>query len=423
MSDRWIENFDALARTPARRMLLEMLEAGFDAIDTEQVIAGAVSLSGTILKIQDKEYDLSRYARVMVVGFGKTSCRAASALEAILGDRITDGVIIDLQNGKHSRIRSIIGTHPKPSMQNVLASRDIVNLARDMRENDLVLVIVSGGGSALLCYPESECAQGEKLYDAFLGTGAPIQELNLVRKHISSLKGGGLAKLFYPATIVGLIFSDVPGDDVDQVASGPTFKDETTISDAQKILDIYNIHDVELIETPKDDRFFERVTNICVVSSEVALRAMQVFVSSRGYSATILSVSSYDAPPILIEKIFTALREHDVVLCGGEASLVVTRPGGKGGRNAYVALTGLHDLPLGVTLAGVASDGLDNSDAAGAIIDGGTAEKMRELNLDIEGHLARFDVYTFFEDTKDLIFTGQTGANVSDFTVATKLLP
>ena len=256
MVKNWIKNIDNLADTPQKKIMFELVNAMFNSIDTEKVIENHVAVNQNILSINGQTFDLSRYNRIRVIAFGKASCEAAGTLEKILDNRIHEGIIIDIKETKCKIIESFVGTHPRPSMANVTATKNILEFAKDTNDKDLVLVAVSGGGSALLCSSEDECNQGQKLYDDFLRSGGTIKELNIVRKHISTLKGGGLAKLFYPATIIGLIFCDISGGHYDQVASGPTFKDITTIDDARKIIDKYKLGGFSLIETPKEDIYF-----------------------------------------------------------------------------------------------------------------------------------------------------------------------
>ena len=210
MNKGMIKNFDDLAVTPNRKLALEIIEAGLNAISTKKVVGSLVSLKGDILTVNDKEFDLTKFKRIKVVGFGKSSCEAALALEKILGTRISGGAVIGLSKVESKYIETFAGTHPRSSEANVEAGNKIFEIINGSTEEDLIIVLVSGGGSALLCYPESEYIQGAKLYDGFLKLGKTISEMNTIRKHLSLLKGGGLAKIAYPATVIGLIFSDVP---------------------------------------------------------------------------------------------------------------------------------------------------------------------------------------------------------------------
>ncbi|MEK9209163.1 MAG: glycerate-2-kinase family protein, partial [Patescibacteria group bacterium] len=236
-----IRNYEALASTPVRRDALDIIEAGLIAIDTAMTVRNHVRLDGNNLTTGTHSYDLSRYRNVHVFGFGKASCQASAVMEQILGTRIHAGISIGTGTNTCRTIKVCEASHPLPSSENVRLSGEIVAQCGTLSAEDLVLIIVSGGGSAMLCWPSSECDQGTRLYEASIRRGLTIRELNVVRKHISSLKGGGLAKLLHPATVVGLIFSDVPGNMPDMVASGPTYPDSSTVADAQAIINKYEL--------------------------------------------------------------------------------------------------------------------------------------------------------------------------------------
>lgn len=414
-----IKNFESLAVTPLRRTVLEILEKGIESIRTENVILGGVRLDGDILSIQEKTFDLSLYKRIIVVGFGKASAEAALALEKVLGQRISTGAVIGLKEQEADIIQILAGTHPRPSQGNVVAGEKIYELIDGANEDDLIIALVSGGGSALLCYGNKECEQGAKLYDAFLGAGKTISEMNTVRKHLSVLKGGGLARLAYPATVVGLIFSDVPGDNFGDVASGPTYKDETTVADALRIIRENNLGEFELTETPKEDKYFEKVHNFVLVSNTTALSAMEKAGEEMGLSTRVVSAELYDKGEEAIQKIFSQKNDNTLVLAAGEPKIEVSGGGGKGGRNTHLSLEvlGKNILREDSVFVSLASDGLDNSDMAGAVADSETLRKAEEVGLTLEEYLKDFNSYEYFKKTGDLIETGATGANVSDLMI------
>ena len=291
-------------------------------------------------------------------------------------------------------------------------------IAENSTENDLVIVIVSGGGSALLCVDQVECEQGQRLYDSFLKTGKTISVLNTVRKHISSLKGGGLAKVLYPAAVISLIFSDVPGDKFEDVASGPTYKDETTIADAQKIITEYDLGNFSLIETPKEDKYFEKAHNIVLVSNKTAVEAMAEKANELALEPNIISTNLYEETDEALNKIFNA--KGYVILAAGEPKLEVTKKGGSAGRNLFMGMKSVSKISDKAVFIALASDGMDNSDAAGAIVDKYTEEKIEKLGLNLEEYIANFDAFPVFEKTGDMIMTGPTGANVSDLFILLK---
>ncbi|MFA5840787.1 MAG: DUF4147 domain-containing protein [Candidatus Paceibacterota bacterium] len=423
MQKSWIKNLDELATTPNRKNALKIVEAGFNAINTEEVVKSKIKFQNNILTINHEHFDLNKFKNIYVVGFGKSSCDAALALEEILGSRITKGIVIGLSRVDCKYIETFAGTHPRPSEVNALPGKKIYEMLNDSSVDDLVIVLVSGGGSALLCYPESEWRDGARLYDAFLESGKTISEINTVRKHLSLLKGGGLAKIAFPATVVGLIFSDVPGDIFKDVASGPTYKDETTISDVNKIILENNLGEFDLIETPKEDKFFEKVYNFVLVSNKTAVEAMAEKAQELNFNANIVSTNLYDEDEKAINKIFSVKKEDSVVLAAGEPKIIIMKKGGKGGRNLHMGLEVIKDKmiakenPSDFVFISFASDGMDNSDVAGAVVDKTTLEKVAKLNLDVDDYLGRFDSYDFFQKTGDTIITGPTGANVSDLMI------
>ena len=416
----WIKNTAEIAVTEARKKALEIVSAGFDAIDTSEVVKSAVKLDGDFLTIKGEKLDLKKFRRIIVVGFGKVSSTAAYALEKILGDRIFGGAVVDLTAFGLKRIQGFKGTHPKPSQANVEATEKIIELAEGISGEDLVIVIASGGGSSLLCWPKEELEQSSRLYDEFLHTGGNIEELNTIRKHISQIKGGGLAKIFYPAKIIGLIFCDIPGGKLDKVASGPTFKDDSTMIDAENILKKYGLKGYYLNETPKEDIYFKNVLNIPLVTNEIALGAMAEKGKELGFNPKIISAEIYGTAEETFSELQKNLDGVDLVLAGGEIQLIVKGEGGKGGRNQYLALKAAETIREDEIFVSFASDGMDNSDATGAIVDSLTLEKIKDKNLDAKEHLEKYDTYNFFSEIGDLIFTGPTGANTADLMLLLK---
>ncbi len=237
-----IQNFDELAKSGLRRAVLNIAEAGFAAIDTEGAVKRSVRVEGDELEINSHKFDLGKINNLYVVGVGKCSLEAGRELEKILGDRITGGIVIDVHVGALKKIKTFTGTHPLPTNENVDATKHIIKLLKDCNEDDLVIFIISGGGSTLLCQPENyTCLEEADIFSCLTGAGATIQELNTVRKHISLARGGFLAKYAYPASSLALIFSDVPGNDLEFIASGPTIKDTTTVADAARVAGKYSL--------------------------------------------------------------------------------------------------------------------------------------------------------------------------------------
>jgi len=415
----WITNATELASTPHRRDALALMDAGLEAIETEAIIERTVSMDGGRLTVGAHRFDLAPFKRICLIGLGKTACPASQGLRRILGDRISSEVIIESAKSPCGRPGHLPATHPLPSAQNVAHTHTLLEACADLKKDDLVLVIVSGGGSAMLCGTDTEYKQGQRLYADALRTGMTIHELNVVRKHLSELKGGGLAHALYPAQIIGLIFSDVPGTAYDMVASGPTWPDPTTIRDAQAALGRYDLTGYTLQETPKEPQWFERITNIVLASNRIALEAMAQQATMRGYGAHILSDALYDDSAHIITRMRKQASPRTAILSGGEFRIIVTKKG-KGGRNTQATLTALDLLADDELFIALASDGLDNTDAAGAIADLITYEKARTRELDATIALEEFESYPFFEKTGDLIFTGPTEANVSDLMLLLK---
>ncbi len=419
MTKNLVKNLNELATTKNRQLVLSIVEAGLTAIDTQEIISRSVKLENNILSVLENNFDLAKFKKIKVVGFGKASTDGALALEKILGSKIAGGAVIGLSKVDCEYIETFVGTHPRPSPINIDAGKKIYEIIKDSNEQDLIIVLVSGGGSALLCYSESECDQNMSLYDAFLKSGKTITEINTVRKHLSILKGGGLAKIAYPATVIGLIFSDVPGNNFENVASGPTYKDKTVVADAEKIIAENNLGKFDLMETPKEDKYFEKVYNFVLVSNQSAVTAMEQKSKELGFTTKIVSTELYDKTDNALKKIFEAKKENTVVLAAGEPRLEIGKNAGAGGRNLHVGLEAIKMKLIDEksVFISLASDGMDNTDSAGAIVDKNTIEKAKKLNLNADDYLARFDSYNFFQKTGDLIITGPTGANVSDLMI------
>lgn len=425
-----IKNSKALGVTLARKRLLQIAEAGLAAIDTEKVMAEKVGLSGNELKIGDRVFDLEKTKRIFVAGVGKCSLEAARALQKILGEKITDGVVIDLHGGSLKKIKAFSGTHPLPTERNVNATRELIKLIEKAKEDDLVIFLISGGGSTLLSQPkEHTCAAEAELIKCLYSGGATIKEINTARKHISLARGGNLAKYAYPAEVVSLIFSDVPGDDLNSVASAPTLLDATTVEDAAEVLTKYGawercgISRSGLIETPKEPKYFEKVSNILFISNKIALAAMTAEAKKLGLVPDIRDYAIQGEASEVGKKIIKELHgvsSGTVLLYGGETTVTFKKPRGKGGRNQELALSGLRFIKDDEAIAALASDGEDNTDMAGAICDKITREKAKENGLEPGKYIKEHGSYDFFAALGDQIFTGKTGSNVSDLIIALK---
>jgi len=424
MAVHLIKNFRDLAVTETRRDALEILEAGLKAINTHAAVKHAVKLRDSRLTINGQSWNLKEYKRIYVIGIGKAAAEAGCALEDLLGSRITGGILLDVKTVKTKILKSIAGTHPLPTEKNVRATAEILDLLRNLASDDLVIVIVSGGGSALLCQPyQIRCDQLARITEVLMKNGATIQEINTVRKHLSEVQGGQLARLAYPATMIGLVFSDVPGNDLDVIASGPTILDMTTVDDARAVIDRYElfttcrIPDCDLRETPKDPIFFQHVTNILLICNGVALDAMERKARALKYKVRVYSKAQDGEARKAGELLAGLPKKGEVVLAAGETTVIV-KGKGRGGRNQELALGALRAIKSDVLVLSCASDGIDNTPVAGAIADQMTKEGAERLHLNPKTFLDRNDAFAFFQKCGSFILTGVTGANVSDLMIS-----
>lgn len=417
-----IKNFDQLSTTPLRRDALAILEAGYEAVGTERVIREEVEIKGDDICIKGRNICLSDHERVFFIGIGKCAVDASLVFEELLGERIEDGIVLDVKSGVFRRLRSLVGTHPFPTEGNVTQTKEIVKMLQGVTERDLVLVVVSGGGSSLLCMPHDvNCETLRSITEALWKRGATIAEVNTVRKHLSDILGGQLARFAYPATVVSFIFSDVPGDDMSIIASGPTVRDTTTIDDAEYILAKYDVltqcklPNCELVETPKEQKYFDRVLNILLATNKRALLAMEAKAKALGYSTEVKDHALSGIASVLGKEFASAsMQPRSCRLYGGETTVEI-HGSGEGGRNQEFALAAVSGIPDDRVLVAAASDGWDNSDAAGAICDAGDRKRAFEKTLDPEKFLTNNDSYHFWQKTGGAILTGRTGINVADF--------
>ena len=425
-----IQNFEELAVNDLRRDTLAIAEAGYEAVNTEKVVRGKVKVIGEELCIGDKKYKVTG-RKVFYVGIGKCAVSAGMAIEKVLGDALTAGVALDVSDtnpDNSSKIEVRIGTHPLPSEDNVRGTKRIIEFLSDKTENDLVIFVVSGGGSTLLCLPNAPMTFHEEgeLFKQLTEKGAPIQDLNIVRKHTSRARGGALAMSAYPAEIISLIFSDVPDNDIATISSGPTVLDASTIADAQAVLAKYNVAlspNIKFIETPKEQKYFERVTNILFLSNQDALSAMRDEAMRQGYTATIaddnFTGEARELGRAIAEKLHVT-PARTALLYAGESTVTISSGAGSGGRNQELALSALEYLNGDELILPFASDGRDNTDHAGAIADETTRVHAHDKNLSVKEYLDAHRSYDFFSTTNDALVTGYTGSNVSDLMIALK---
>lgn len=426
-----VHNYLDLAVSPLRQTALDIIEAGLDVIRTEAVITHNVELTDDVLSIAGKTYRLNDFDKLYVLGVGKCSYDAAVALERILGRRIHDGIILDVRTGETplTKIRALVGTHPYPSEDNIRHTAAILELAGTIGPRDLAIVVVSGGGSALLCQPATHTAEDEvRLTKYLFKCGASIHELNIVRKHLSKARGGGIAEALYPATVATLLFSDVPGDDIATISSGPTILDATVLDEARKIFVHYDVEThgfkaSHLFETPKDASLFSQITQNLVLTNGTALTAMAEKARSLGLQAEIVNTKVEGEARVVAASVVARLKEaapNTVLLYGGETTVTITGPG-KGGRNEELALAALPLLSENELVVSLASDGRDNTEYAGGIADSFTQTRAQELGLRSTDYLYTNDAFSFFHTLQQGVTTGYTGANIADLVIALKL--
>ena len=419
-----INNYAELALTPTRKIALALIEAGLEAIDTQSVIKNNIVLKEKTLIVKSESFSLEGINRIFVVGVGKCALEAAGALQDILGNLLTDGIVLDVHKGVLRKMKTFGGSHPMPTEENVRATKEIIGLLKETKENDLVLFVISGGASTLLCGPQGiTCVDEANILKSLFKSGATIKEINTVRKHLSLARGGYLAKYVFPAQVISLIFSDVVGDNLEIIASGPTIKDTTTIEDAKIVLKKFGLDVAEgLIETPKEDKFFEKTRNILLVSNGDALGAMAKKAGEAGFTSQIRTNCLEGEASEVGRQIVNELHESKpktILLYGGETTVTI-KCAGEGGRNQELALAALSEISAGETVVAFASDGRDNSNSAGAIADKFAADKAREMNLEPREYLKNNDSYNFFKKINASILTGDTGVNVADLIIAIK---
>jgi hydroxypyruvate reductase len=432
-----------------RRDAITIFKAGVEAVDPANAVEKYMKREGNVLKVGIRTYDLSDFYGVYVIGTGKAAAAMAQPVEKILGDFLKRG-IVNVKYGHGLPLRSIAlneAGHPVPDKAGMRGTKEIIKLLEETGEKDLIIFLISGGGSALLPAPVPGISLNDKqqVTRLLLEAGATIHEMNAVRKHISRVKGGRLTELTHPATLISLILSDVIGDNLDSIASGPTAPDQSTFGDCLSILEKYDtrkkVHGSvmaflkkgllgEMKETPKPgDPIFDKTQNEIIGSNIIAVRAAQEKAEELGYNSLILS-TSVEGETREVAKVHVAIAKEirstgnpmDKPAClisGGETT-VTLRGKGQGGRNqefvlsAAIAMGGMKNI---VVLSG-GTDGTDGpTDAAGALADSGTVDRAREFGLNPEHFLKENDSYNFFKPLGDLLITGPTYTNVMDLRV------
>jgi len=429
-----------------REFTMSAARAAISAADPAVCIQRSVRVDQSRLLIKAETVALSTIDRVSVVGMGKASAAMAQALEELLGSRISGGIVItaDGYAVPTQQIEVREAKHPTPDSRGLSAASQLSELVRQAGANDLVIVLISGGGSSLLTLPIPNVSIDElaTTNELLLRAGVPIQEINAVRKHLSAVKGGRLAALAYPARVVALILSDVPGDRLDTIASGPTAPDPTTYQDAREIVQRAGLwNDLpssvrkaigrgvrgEIEETLKsEDSRFRRVSNVIIGGGRTAAKAAWAFAQERGFSSAILTSTLQGEARVIGPLLASIGREviaHEgliappaLVIATGETTVTVVGPG-RGGRNQEVALSAAPGIEGvgGIVVCSIGTDGQDGpTNAAGGLVDGGSAARIRAAGLRIRDVLQANASYDALSSSGDLVVTGPTMTNVAD---------
>lgn len=428
----------------------DMLKAALDAVNPTNLILKQCRLEHPMFRIRDLQLDLSQFTNIYVLGAGKASAHMAQALEQLMGSHISEGLVITKYGHRvpTQKIRILEAGHPVPDENTLSATEELLKIAEKSTGNDLIIFLLSGGGSALLEHlpPSISLGDLQLLNQLLLASGANIEEINAVRKHISLVKGGQLARLIAPAKLVSLIISDVVGNPLSSIASGPTTADETTFQDAWQVIEKYQLVEQlpesiknhlkrglagQIPETPKtNEPMFKNVQNIILGSNLLALQESQKVAIKAGLHTVILT-DRLQGEVSEISKLMAAIFESAMelqnlvqnpgcLLLGGEPT-VKLKGDGLGGRNQELVLHMLKHLKKikqPFYFASIGTDGTDGpTDAAGAWVDEQTWKLVTGKKLDTQSYLDHNDSYHFFEKIGQLIKTGPTGTNVMDIII------
>ncbi len=437
-----VKNRGELATTPLRRQALKIIEAGIQRVLPGNIMKSTVSYDPLhrCLTVKEAVYSISK-GRIFVIGGGKAAGLMAQALEEIVGaENIHAGVVNCRSRHRTKKIKVIKAGHPLPDENGLNGVRQMLALKNkhSMNEDDLVICLLSGGGSALMPYPVDTVTLRDKqrTTELLLKCGASIHEINAVRKHISRIKGGQLGELYAPVRVVSLIISDVIGDDLDVIASGPTYPDSTTFKDAYGILEKYDLLTGvpqsiiaylkrgcrgEVKETPKS---LSNCYNHIIGNNRLALEAMAERAKELGFTPHIItseqSGDTAEAAVIRAREILeNKYQGYHAILLGGETTPKVPQNAGKGGRNqhyAAVTMLAMRPCPGYWLAASIGTDGSDYlPDVAGAMVDNYTLYRATARGIEVQKYIERFDSNTLFTKIGgSLIKTGDTGTNVGD---------
>ncbi|VAX23579.1 D-glycerate 2-kinase [hydrothermal vent metagenome] len=437
-----------------KKDLLYLFMEGIKPVKPDKLIEDHFVVEKDKLIVSDvnaetEKFHLDEFERIFVIGAGKASSVMASEIEKILGDKIDSGVIVTKYGfGTELKIiEQIEAGHPLPDNNGIAAAEKIKMLCNNATEKDLVINLLSGGASSLLPSPAGDINLEEKIQTTklLLNSGATIGEINTIRKHISTIKGGQLMQFAFPATVISLIISDVIGDDLGIIGSGPTVPDNSTFSDCLNILTKYDlINSVpssvlqyltegdgnRKYETPSSEvPIFTKANNFIIGNNLICLNYIKDTAQNLDYDSKILNKQlSGEAKQVGIEIVSDAIEflEHGAevgkkycLIYGGETTVHIIGKG-KGGRNQEMVLSGAVKLSghKGIAMLSCGSDGNDGpTDAAGAYCDWTTINRGKALNLNAQEYLSNNDSYNFFNQLNDLIITGPTKTNVMDIQI------
>ncbi len=431
----------SLRLAPEGERITRILFATINAIEPGLAVRRHVVRDGDVLTISGRDYDLRAYRRVVLLGMGKASVAMSDTLANILSDRLSTGLVISKRASRSSNSLMIymVGGHPIPDLHSLEAGKKVLELISSLGPDDLLFCLISGGGSALVAAPVSgiSLTDIQLLTSVLLASGARIDEINSLRRRLDLIKGGGVVKLAGGATVISLILSDVVGNPLEAIASGPTAPDPTSRADSLSILVKYRqeqripISVLQSLrdspETPKPgDSMFAKVFNLIVGDNLQAAQAALTQANLEGFHPYLLSANLQGEARQVAFELATALRQTSLtgdpvpapscLVAGGETT-VTLKGNGKGGRNTELALAAvseLADFPR-VMLITLASDGEDGlTDAAGAVVTGGTYRRAAGLGLHPGLFLERNDSYSFFSALNDLLKPGPTGTNGND---------
>ncbi|MFP4165436.1 MAG: glycerate kinase [Chitinispirillaceae bacterium] len=437
-----------------RDEILEIFNAGLKAAEPFSAMQKVLNLDGNLLQVRIgneivQSYDVDQFSSVQVVGCGKAAAVMAEFTEILLGEKISSGLVAVKHgyrgNNELEKIRLIEGGHPWPDQTSVNAASETVKMLGAAVESDLVIALVSGGGSSLwtLPAPGIQLEDLVSLSELLLRSGADIREMNIVRKHFSRIKGGQAAQWAYPAHVLAVAISDVPDNSFSTIASGPFSPDESTFQDAADILNRYSLKNAVPVsvsrylqeglekgagETPKADNIcFHNVLQVKAASNSSALDSCRRKAEEVGYKPILIETPLTGEASDAFSRIHGRIKELSVsgqkycIIAGGETTVTLGEIHGQGGRNQELALSAAFQIEASpnITFLSCSTDGSDGpTDAAGAVVDSYTIRDLRERNIDPRKHLLEHNSYTALNAAGSLVRTGPTNTNVMDIQIA-----